>query len=164
LIRRRLLLALGGSIATVGLLEIALRLYATWTLRERGLTYHAEFGWAYLPNIRKRGRYWSGDEPAWTNSRGWRDEETRLERRPGKRRIVALGDSFTFGVAVDYGERFSELLERDVEGLEVVNLGINASGTDQHLRVLEVGEGVVGRHAAILPAHEADTPGRPSVG
>jgi lysophospholipase L1-like esterase len=131
---------LGAAAFVLGLAlaEIGLRVYARLTRQERGLTWHADFGWAYLPGIEKRGRWWSARELARTNSRGWRDAETELERCAGTQRILALGDSFTFGMAVDYGERFTEILERDVPAMEVVNLGLNAAGTDQELRILEV--------------------------
>jgi lysophospholipase L1-like esterase len=127
-----------ASIAALALAELGLRVVARATGRGRGLTEHAEFGWAYLPNIEKSGEWWSASVPARTNARGWRDAETPLERAPGVRRIVVLGDSFTFGMTVDYGERFTEILERDVPALDVVNLGLNAAGTDQELRILEV--------------------------
>jgi lysophospholipase L1-like esterase len=127
-----------ASIAALALAELALRVYARATGRERGLTEHAEFGWAYLPDIEKSGEWWSASVPARTNSRGWRDAETPLERAPAVRRIVVLGDSFTFGMTVDYGDRFTEVLEREISALDVVNLGLNAAGTDQELRILEV--------------------------
>jgi lysophospholipase L1-like esterase len=53
-------------------------------------------------------------------------------------RIVVLGDSLTFGIAVDDGERFTDVLGRRFSGLEVINLGVTGYGTDQELRVLEL--------------------------
>jgi hypothetical protein len=93
-------------------------------------------GWKPIPNIEKVGSQWSVDVPAWTNSRGWRDADTDLDSRE-RFRLVALGDSFTFGVAADHGDRFSELVERMDYRIEVINLGVNAYGTDQELLVLE---------------------------
>ena len=57
--------------------------------------YDPELGWRLLPDVEKRGPFWGVDEPARTNSRGWRDAEHPLAKPPGVRRIVALGDSFT---------------------------------------------------------------------
>lgn len=136
--RKRVLGAVLALALGFAALEAGLRVVARATSRERGLTWHSDFGWAYLPNIEKRGEWWSANVPARTNSRGWRDDETPLERTDGVRRVVALGDSFTFGMAVDFGERFTERLEHDVRALDVVNLGLNASGTDQQLRILEL--------------------------
>lgn len=116
--------------------ELVLRAGAAISSRPRGLDYHPVFGWKPVPNIEKLGRQWSADVPASTNSRGWRDDEVELDSRD-RFRIVAVGDSFTFGVAVDQGDRFSELLERTDPRVEVVNLGVNAYGTDQELLVLE---------------------------
>ena len=109
--------------------------------KERGVTYHAEYGWRLLPDVTKTGTYWGLNKPASTNSSGWRDAEHSFERTDGKRRLVAIGDSFTFGTSVDYGDRFTELLETGYPTLEVVNLGMGGTGTDQHLRILEL-EGV----------------------
>lgn len=140
--RRRDFLLLIIAVLFAGLLvEGGLRLWAKLSLQQRGLTYHREFGWIGLPNVRKTGQHWGLREAAWTNSRGWRDRETPLGKPDGQRRIVAVGDSFTFGVMADYGERFTELLEERFRALEVVNLGMNAMGPDQQLRILEL-EGV----------------------
>ena len=134
-IRRRTLLAL---LLLPFVAELGLRVVARLAHMQRGMEFHADYGWRPVPGVKKKGRYWGGEELAWTNSRGWRDAEVSASRAPGDRRIVALGDSFTFGVQVDYGERFSERLEETVDGLEVVNLGVTGYGTDQQLRVLEV--------------------------
>lgn len=139
--RQRALRMLGAVfsvlVVVASSLEIGLRIWAHRTHRERGTVFDPALGWRMLPNVTKVGRWWSADEPARTNALGWRDAEFTLERRPGLRRVVALGDSFTFGVAVDYGERFTELLEELAPDLEVLNLGVNAYGTDQELLLLE---------------------------
>lgn len=135
--RRRLGLAVLSALLLLVLAEGAARIYARVTLQQRGLGYDAALGWRPLPNVRKLGGYWGRDEPAFTNSHGWRDGEHAHERTPGVARWIALGDSFTFGVDADYGERFTERLEQDLGELEVVNLGVNAFGTGQQLRALE---------------------------
>lgn len=131
--RLALLALLAGTIAC----ELGLRVYARLTHRERGLVYDSELGWRMVPGAEKVGRFWSGAHPARINSHGWRDAETPYENASGKRRMVVVGDSFTFGVGVDAGERFTEVLETLVPDLEVINLGMNAIGTDQELLVLE---------------------------
>jgi lysophospholipase L1-like esterase len=138
LLLRRISLTLVSGLVSLLALEGALRIGARLALRERGQIFHPELGWQPAPNLRKVGRYWGVREPAWTNSRGWRDAETPFAKPPGVRRIVALGDSFTFGMSVDYGERFTEVLERTFPRTEVINLGVNAYGTDQELRMLEL--------------------------
>lgn len=136
---RRVALVLGVLALGLAALEVAARAWASATSRERGIGYDADMGFRPLPNVQKHNAFWGADEPARTNSRGWRDDEHPLERVPGVARVVALGDSFTFGVDVDAGERWTEHLES--AGREVVNLGVNAWGPAQQLRCLEV-EGV----------------------
>ena len=53
-----------------------------------------------------------------TNSRGLRDREYPLEKPAGKTRILALGDSFTFGHGIAYGERFTDILESEEEHID----------------------------------------------
>ncbi|MFN3241025.1 MAG: hypothetical protein ACE37K_05865 [Planctomycetota bacterium] len=78
------------------------------------------------------GSQWCDALPARTNPRGWPDAEPLAVRRPGSRRILALGDSMTFGAKVDYGQRFTEDLED--ERTEVLDPGVSAYGTNQQLR------------------------------
>jgi hypothetical protein len=68
-----------------------------------------------------------------TNSRGLRDAEVPLAKPPGRTRILALGDSFTFGTGVEYGGRYTDILERGVEGLDVITMAVPGSGHDQQL-------------------------------
>jgi hypothetical protein len=101
------------------------------------MTFDPELGWRPLPHVRKVGGVWGVNRPASTNSRGWRDSEHALAKPFGVRRVVALGDSFTFGTDVDDGDRFTDVLPQLLPGTEVVNLGVAGYGTDQELRVLE---------------------------
>jgi len=81
------------------------------------------------------GRSEAGEEQL----EGLARRRARSYSRPeGKRRAVALGDSFTFGVGVDDGERYTDLLNARCRGWEVVNLGVPGYGIDQELRLLEV--------------------------
>lgn len=68
-----------------------------------------------------------------TNSRGLRDREYALEKPAGKTRILALGDSFTFGHGIAYGERFTDILENGIQDLEVITMAVPGSGHDQQL-------------------------------
>ena len=131
-LRAALALALG-----LGLLEGGLRVGAHLTQHTRGVQYHPQYGWRGIPNVSKVGPQWGRKQPGRTTSNGWRDTEWTRDKPPGTRRILCLGDSFTFGVLVDYGERFTEQLEQILPGTEVLNLGATAYGTDQELRVLE---------------------------
>ena len=135
--RRKLLQRLALGLLVFAAAEAGLRAIAHLTLRERSIVADPDLGWRYLPNVKKVGRFWGRDEAGWTNDLGWRDAETPIERDSTRRRLVLLGDSFTFGVLADYGERFSEVIEELEPGLEAVNLAMNAIGPDQELRILE---------------------------
>lgn len=68
------------------------------------------------------------------NSKGLRDEETLIVKT--KKRILALGDSFTFGEGVRYGKRYTEKIE-ELTGSEVINFGVPGYGVDASLARLE---------------------------
>lgn len=134
---RGLWIALAAVSLTAVATEVGLRVVAHATHRVRGLRFDPDVGWRPIPGVVKVGRFWSADEPARINSVGLRDAEHPLERPPGVYRIVALGDSFAYGAGVDYGERFSELLEAEHPPVEVINFGFSAYSPDQELRLLE---------------------------
>jgi hypothetical protein len=125
-----------GLVALLAVGEVLLRTGARFLGRERGIRFDAQLGWRMLPGITRAGPMWGGSRATTLNSDGWRDTEFG-PRASGVRRIVVVGDSFTFGVGVDDGERYTELLERALDDLEVLNLGMNAVGPDQELLVLE---------------------------
>jgi hypothetical protein len=77
-----------------------------------------------------------------TNSQRLRESEpTPYARPPGTRyRILLCGNSFTFGHGVNDPERYGEKLESLIPGLDVVNMAVWGTGTDQqYLLYLEEG-------------------------
>ena len=68
-----------------------------------------------------------------TNSKGLRDQEYPAQKPPGKTRILAIGDSFTFGTGIDYGDRFTDRLESAFDDVEVITMAVPGSGHDQQL-------------------------------
>jgi len=74
------------------------------------------------------------------NALGLRGPETTRAKPPGVKRILCLGDSFTFGFGVDDHETMPAALQRAVEGLEppyeVLNGGVPAYDTEQEVRLL----------------------------
>lgn len=67
------------------------------------------------------------------NSQGLRDREHRFEKL-GQFRLLALGDSFTWGFGVEQNERFTDKLQSLVgDHVEVINAGVTGWGTDQEL-------------------------------
>lgn len=88
------------------------------------------------------------------NSLGYRDLERAVEKPPGARRIVVLGDSFTWGAGVDFDDAYPQRLERALArrhggAVEVVNLALPAFKTDDELAVLET-QGFAYRPDAVL--------------
>src|SRR5262245_48969618 len=71
------------------------------------------------------------------NSLGFRDPEIP-PKRMDHYRIVAIGDSITWGQGVEEGERFSNLLRRDLgDGYEVINFALPGHNMPEHLRKLQ---------------------------
>jgi lysophospholipase L1-like esterase len=68
---------------------------------------------------------------------GFRDDEHPFDRRHDVRRLVILGDSFAFGQGVDFGERFTEVIERSAGSIEAINLAVFGYGTDQEVLLFE---------------------------
>lgn len=76
------------------------------------------------------------------NSLGYRDLERALAKPPGTTRIVALGDSFTWGAGVDFDDAYPQRLERALSRrrggpVEVINLALPGFNTADELAVLE---------------------------
>ncbi len=67
---------------------------------------------------------------ATTNNLGLRGSRDYHEKAPGTRRLLMLGDSFTFGVGVNDDETFCILLQQTLNhqhaGMEVINAGIGS--------------------------------------
>jgi hypothetical protein len=73
-----------------------------------------------------------------TNSQRIRSSRDYAFKKPaGITRIVLCGDSMSAGQFVSNEQRMSEQLERGVPGLEVINLSLEGSGTDQQLLLYE---------------------------
>jgi len=88
--------------------------------------YDPELGWTPVPS------YESADVR--TNAQGIRaDREVALEHSPGRKRIVAIGDSYTWGEEVANDETYPVQLEAQLPGSEVLNFGVHGYGVDQVL-------------------------------
>jgi len=91
-----------------------------------------------LPN--QRG--WIDDGFVTTNSLGFRGGEVATPKPSGRLRIVAIGDSLTFGWGVNDAETFcsqlEQLLRKRFQGsdLDVINLGVGGYDTRQEVALL----------------------------
>ena len=96
--------------------------------------YDPDLGWTLFENV--RGVTVNG-APVSSNAAGMRGErEYPRERGPGTLRVVAIGDSFTFGQCVADAETFAARLEARIAPGEVLNLAVHGYGHDQMLLAL----------------------------
>ncbi len=82
------------------------------------------------------------------NSLGFRDREYSMTKEERTRRILALGDSDTFGMGVEMDQSFPKILENLLQGThhrggketfryEVINMGVYGYNTRQEVSLLE---------------------------
>lgn len=71
------------------------------------------------------------------NAQGFRGPDVALEKPPGVRRVLVVGDSFAFGEGVRFEDTLGEQLEHRLgAGVEVVNLGVSGANTLAELSFL----------------------------
>ncbi|HUM00895.1 MAG TPA: GDSL-type esterase/lipase family protein [Thermoanaerobaculia bacterium] len=129
-----------GSAAAVVLGELALRFLRPPVLAVPASDYaeffafDPELGWANRPGghgrMFSRGEF---DTEVRINARGLRDRDIPYARTPGTRRVLCLGDSFTWGLGVEAEETWPKVLERTLPELETLNAGVNGWTTSQEL-------------------------------
>jgi len=76
------------------------------------------------------------------NSLGFHDVEHDLQEAAQRRHILVLGDSLTAALEVNRTESWPQVLQHQLQalgnpGMEVINLGIDGTGTDIHLALLQ---------------------------
>lgn len=141
--RRLFLIAtpLLAVLATLACLELALALFfPTPFSLEHNMYFEPDPHTGYRLKPNTTGQY--GTIEARANSRGHRDDEIEIARRPGSRRILAIGDSFTLGTRVHqheaYPQRLEVLLNQPGETLtEVVNAGVGGWDTFHYAQYYE---------------------------
>ena len=94
--------------------------------------HHPVMGYRFVPGLRARVPHEGGGYLVRANAAGFRSEhEFTPARPPGTYRVLLFGDSFTAGDGVSNRDRYGDLLERRVPGVQVFNYGLPGSGTDQ---------------------------------
>ncbi len=88
--------------------------------------------WALRPGLELSGPDFWGDV---TNGNGIRRRESLGAKVPGRRRVLCVGDSCTYGLGVRCDEAWPALL--DASGLEAINAGVPGYSTFQMERYLE---------------------------
>jgi lysophospholipase L1-like esterase len=101
----------------------------------------AELGFRYRPHAHGvvAGHFEIDNEVA-TNSLGFYDDEPLAPDEVGLR-VLAFGDSFTAALNVPQSEVWTSVLERELRArgrtrADVVNLGLDGTGTDVHLALM----------------------------
>lgn len=163
----RFALILGGLLAGLVVAEVIIHLFAPQYFRlhihpariwqndfmsvDRLGEYDQLLGWRLKPNASTMNEAWEFSHEIRTNSRGFRDDETPLDRRPGTRRVLLVGDSYGMGDGVPRGALFADRLEKLLDDTEVVNLCVQGYSTDQEM-LLYQREGVQYKPDAVLLA------------
>ena len=160
------LLAVSLAVAG-GLAELAMRLRfgspGHWRFPQEYYEPDPEIGL----HLRPGQRAYTHDEVVETNTQGLRDREHPRERPAGTRRLLALGDSQTFGDGLALEETWPKQLEtrlareEPARRWEVLNAGISGTDTWQHARLLERLSGAYELDGVVLAFYVNDVAVRP---
>lgn len=100
------------------------------------------YGWGHYPGAKDYHGYGNPTPEVNINSHGFRDDEVSIEKPEGTKRILVLGDSFTFGMNIAQPDIFTEVLERNLNEsgdikYEVINTGSIGYTTDNQYLLLK---------------------------
>ena len=99
--------------------------------------FDAELGWGLKPEAKEEIVTEEYKVLYAINSKGLRDKEISFSKSSDEFRVVLLGESNVFGIGINYGERFSEIIEQACLNIEVVNMAVEGYGLDQTLLQLK---------------------------
>lgn len=92
------------------------------------------FGWKFIPNLNTIVTIpFESKTTIVTNEQGYRDESFDSNNSA----IAFLGDSFVASIEVDEHERFTEIIETQLDTIQTWNFGINGYGPTQSLLALK---------------------------
>jgi hypothetical protein len=131
-------LVAGSSVLAVLAIDVGLHQVYPET---RVMGPHAQLGTLPQPNLAVRKTFGGHERVVTirTNAFGLRGGPLPGPKAPGARRLLAIGDSFTFGDAVQWEEAWPYQLELRLDAgrsrahFEVVNAGVSGFGTAQQL-------------------------------
>lgn len=129
-----------STVVSLAAMEIGLRLFhdplrVTWEPADyKRVQYDPILGWAYIPNQSVMQTFVKGQPPVpvYTNERGIRvpKPDTRLD--PNLPTVIFVGCSYTMGFGLPFEDTFvGQLAAYPNFPYQVVNLGVEAYGTDQ---------------------------------
>ncbi len=94
-------------------------------------------GWFHTPSAKNDEEIEGHQYSLSYNSHGYRPHEHEYAKPAGTRRVIVLGDSFVDASEVGDNETFTWLLQEELPGVEVINLGVYGYSTGQELITLE---------------------------
>jgi len=130
-----------GLFVTLLALEGVVRLLGLETASYNSISgfcrYDPELGWNLIPEQRTifRGRHF--ESVVETSAQGLRDRYYPLEREPGRRRVLVLGDSVAWCWGVEMDQCFTKLVERALGDTDVITMGVPGYSTAQELLLYE---------------------------
>ena len=94
--------------------------------------YHPVIAYRFIPGLKARVPHEGGGYLVRVNDSGFRCNRSFAgKKKPGVRRLLLFGDSFTAGDGVSNEKRYGDLLEKNIANLEVYNFALPGTGTDQ---------------------------------
>ena len=133
------LLAVSRIIA-IGGIEIGLRIWGPDVLALGNQYVFYQFdpvlGWTNLPGAHGQFSRLEYSYAVSINALGMRDQPVG-PKQSGVERVAFVGDSFTWGVGVADGERFTEVVERLDPYIEALNFGVSGYAPVQYLLQLD---------------------------
>jgi lysophospholipase L1-like esterase len=90
--------------------------------------FDSELGW-----LNPQGRFQVGETSYTINSAGFRMRESNSK----KPKILVLGDSIGLGLGVNDGNVFTDYLEHEIPGYQVLNFSVNGYGIGQYFLMLK---------------------------
>ena len=139
----RVALLLGSLVLAVVIAEVFLRLSDIWICRHSDhmfllVDHDINLGWKMKPGVEATIDMFDVENiPVSANSDGFWDKPFARVPSQGRARVAFLGDSYTWGYGVHDEDRFTSLIgmSKETPGIEAMNFGIPAYGTDQALLV-----------------------------
>jgi len=162
----KMLLFVGSSVVSFLLFEAALRVLelpvVAYTHQPCIYLQDKNIGYRYRPNSTELiHRNFEMHNNVVINSRGYHDVERRKSVE-NTRYILAIGDSFTAGIHVPTKNTWTQVLGKTLNytdensSIEVVNLGLDGTGTDIHVSLLKENLTLYRPEIVILTFYEND--------
>jgi len=117
--------------------EAALRLYASYTKRDRLFRSDPQTGWSNAPNLLTKRINAAGEE--WSIRTDQYGQRLIAQKPSARHRILILGDSLSFGEGIDIKDRFDVKMLSALPGAHIINTGTMGYGTDQEYVSSEIG-------------------------